>query len=136
MVSTTTRATIRGSLPGSVQRHKNGTSSLKTLILFTIWPFPGFQLPGQVPNGFRTQATVCRVARVLLRERGTKVTDLQLCQKLHKQERCTRAFGRDQLRCSQEGKNSTPSRQASGENSLEHSASSLTNACFVCWWAE
>lgn len=61
----------------------------------------------------------------LLRERGTKVTDLQLCQKLHKQERWTPVFGRDQLRCSQEEQNSTPSRQPSGEHSLERPASSL-----------
>lgn len=59
----------------------------------------------------------------LLRERA-KFTGLQLCQKSRKEERCTRVFGRDQLRCLQ--KNSTPSLQPRGENSSQRSVSPLS----------
>lgn len=47
----------------------------------------------------------------LLREReggGAKFTGLQLCQKSRKEERCTRVFGRDQLRCSQKKPKTVP----------------------------
>lgn len=67
--------------------------------------FPvSFQMDLRPEVTTRVDGTGC-VAKLLQRGGGgAKFTGLQLCQKSRKEERCTRVFGRDQLRCSHKKK--------------------------------